>query len=94
MIVDDAVEFQTAIRRIEKQTGTLYLKIEKSMEDINKLQELKEILKDSKGNTDVVLFYESSRRTIRLKQEHRVSPTAGLLKKLSAFLGEKNVVLK
>lgn len=94
LIVDDAVEFQTAIRRIEKQTGTLYLKIEKSMEDINKLQELKEILKDSKGNTDVVLFYESSRRTIRLKQEHRVSPTAGLLKKLSAFLGEKNVVLK
>jgi len=78
-----------------RRKRTLYLKNRKKRwKNREALHELKKILEECKGDTDVVLFYESSGKILRLKPEERVSPSESLLKKLSSLLGTQNVVLK
>ncbi|MFS8631332.1 MAG: OB-fold nucleic acid binding domain-containing protein, partial [Bacillales bacterium] len=93
LVIENALDIKTAVKEMEEKR-TLYLKIEKTMENREALHELKKILEECKGDTDVVLFYESSGKILRLKPEERVSPSESLLKKLSSLLGTQNVVLK
>jgi DNA polymerase III subunit alpha len=72
----------------------LYLKITKEKEEEPSLKELNRLLKDFKGETSVVLFYESSRKTVKLSGQNGVRANAPLLAELSDFLGSENVVLK
>lgn len=93
-IVDTGKEIKTAIDELKDKGSTLYLRIEGKMEDVRSLQRLKDILRENNGETDVVLFYESSKRSIRLGRTYCVTPSEEFLKKMKDFLGERNVVLK
>lgn len=93
-IVEDGKDIKGAINWLTDEGSTLYLRIEGKMEELQSLQRLKEILRESNGKTDVVLFYESSKRSIRLGKTYCITPSEAFLGKLKEFLGERNVVLK
>jgi DNA polymerase-3 subunit alpha len=72
----------------------LYLKIIKEMEKPAFLQELKQLLGKYKGNTPVVLYYGSSKTTVRLPKESFVAPGTVFIDLLKDLLGEGNVILR
>jgi DNA polymerase III subunit alpha len=72
----------------------LYLKIENGKSETNQLQQLKKILNKHKGSTNVVVFYESTRKSIRLPIEEGINPTEKSMAELRGFLGVNNVILK
>jgi DNA polymerase-3 subunit alpha len=77
-----------------KKQSILYLKITREKEEEPALRTLNRLLKEFKGETSVVLFYESSRKTVKLSGQNGVSAEESLLASLSDFLGRENVVLK
>jgi DNA polymerase III subunit alpha len=86
--IDDWLEYQ------KKQQSTLYLKLAKDKQTPEQLQGLKEILKGHTGKTNIILFYEGTKKTVLLDSRFTVSPTSELMKKLEEYLGDKNVILK
>ncbi|MDP4085987.1 MAG: DNA polymerase III subunit alpha [Bacillota bacterium] len=76
------------------QQSILYLKITKEKQDSLALQQLKQVLKENKGQTQVVLYYENSRKTVRLANEFNVDGNEKLLITLEELLGSSNVVLR
>ncbi|MCL6573846.1 MAG: DNA polymerase III subunit alpha, partial [Bacillus sp. (in: Bacteria)] len=72
------------------QNSVLYLKII----DEKLLQKVNQVLKENKGETPVILHYEMTRKTIRLRAEDYINPTPELQQLLRNILGSKNVVLK
>ncbi|WP_449621467.1 DNA polymerase III subunit alpha [Robertmurraya sp. Marseille-Q9965] len=93
-VIQNVQEVKTAIDAVKTQEGTLYVRIEKERETSDLLNRLKELLKEYKGNVNVVLFYEKNERTIRLGKEDRITPSGECLSKLKVLLGESNVVLR
>nr|WP_263325442.1 DNA polymerase III subunit alpha [Neobacillus sp. Marseille-Q6967] len=92
-IIQDVFEIELYINEKKKQP-VLYLRIIKEKQDEQNLKQLKEMLKRNNGKTNVILHYETSRKTIRLGNEFNVHPSHTLLKQLKSFLGIDNVVLK
>ncbi|MEH7176481.1 DNA polymerase III subunit alpha [Neobacillus vireti] len=93
-IIQQVTEMETWLRTKTKKESILYLKIVKAKEDEQSLTHLKQLFKDNPGETNVVLHYETSKKTIRLGSEFMIKPSNHLLETLCEFLGNKNVVLK
>ncbi|MGG0719766.1 DNA polymerase III subunit alpha [Robertmurraya massiliosenegalensis] len=93
-IIQSVYDVRKVIEEIKDKIGTLYLKIEKEKESTPILTRLKEIMKEHRGTVEVVLFYESKERTIRLGKDDRVNPSENCLNELKLLLGERNVILK
>lgn len=93
-VVQNAKEVNEAVENIPQSKGTLYLRIQKEKESARDLQALKIILTKNKGAVEVVLFYESTERTIRLGSENYVNLSDSLIYELRDFLGERNVIFK
>ncbi len=93
-IIQQVVEMETWLSSKSKQESILYLKIGNGNQDEQSLFQLKRLFKDNIGTTNVVLHYESSKKTIRLGSEFMVDPSSYFMKVLRDFLGEDNVVLK
>jgi DNA polymerase III subunit alpha len=93
-IIQQVFEIEEWLKHQSVKQSVLYLKVTKEKEDEHSLQELNRILKDFKGETSVVLFYESSRKTVKLSGQNNVNANASLLAILNEFLGPENVVLK
>jgi DNA polymerase III subunit alpha len=91
-IIRNAEEIGTWLEKHKMER--LYLKLVAMNQGPERLAELKELLGASKGTTEVLLHYEGMNKTIRLGPDDRVTPTESLVKALSAFLGENNVILK
>ncbi|MFB6467708.1 DNA polymerase III subunit alpha [Cytobacillus sp. Hz8] len=85
---------ENEIKNNEKQKRVLYLKVEKSIETIDHLKKLKNVIAQNRGNIEVILFYESSRKTIRLGKNDRVSASDTCITEMKNLLGEKNVILR
>ncbi|WP_077214227.1 DNA polymerase III subunit alpha [Bacillus dakarensis] len=83
-----------AVENLPQSKGTLYLRIEKEKEGARDLQTLKLILTKHRGAVEVVLFYQSTERTIRLGADNHVELSESLLYELREFLGERNVIFK
>lgn len=94
LIVQKASLIEEEIKKYEKQKGVLYLKVEKSIETIENLKKLKYLINKYRGNIEIILFYENSRKTIRLGENDRVNVTEKCLSELRSLLGENNVILK
>jgi DNA polymerase III subunit alpha len=94
LIIQDVFDITTWIEGHKKQEQTLYLKLETEYQSAQHLQELKKILSQETGNTGIVLFYEGSKKTVRLDNQYQIQPSEFLLGKLKAFLGTNNVILK
>ncbi|MDQ6599915.1 DNA polymerase III subunit alpha [Bacillus salipaludis] len=93
-IIQQAAEMQHWLQEKKQKASVLYIKIVEGKQDELSLRKLYYFLKEEKGDTSVVLHYESTRKTVRLASEYNVHPTSKLLTNLGDFLGPDNVVLK
>ncbi|WP_057761438.1 DNA polymerase III subunit alpha [Cytobacillus praedii] len=93
-IIQSMDEVQAAIEKEENKAPTLYLKITKEHENAELLYGLKSLFRQNDGKSQVVIFYESSNKTLRLGEEDLVNPSASFIEKLKEILGENNVILK
>ncbi|MCM3692115.1 DNA polymerase III subunit alpha [Neobacillus niacini] len=93
-IIQQVSEIEPWLSSKTKQESILYLKIVQGKQDEHSLNQLKQLFKGNTGKTKVVLHYETSKKTIRLGNEFMIEPSGKLLKLLSEFLGNNNVVLK
>ncbi|WHZ01994.1 DNA polymerase III subunit alpha [Neobacillus sp. YX16] len=93
-IIQQVSEIESWLNTKTKQESILYLKIVEGKQDEHSLNQLKQLFKGNTGKTKVVLHYETSKKTIRLGNEFMIEPSSTLLKSLSEFLGNNNVVLK
>jgi DNA polymerase III subunit alpha len=93
-IIQQVSEIESWLNSKTKQASILYLKIVEEKQDEHSLNHLKQLFKGNTGETNVVLHYETSKKTIRLGSEFMINPSSNLLKLLSGFLGIDNVVLK
>ncbi|WP_374724503.1 DNA polymerase III subunit alpha [Calidifontibacillus erzurumensis] len=72
----------------------LYLKVDKNQQESGKLYQIKNILKQYPGTTDVLIYYAEEQKTVLLPKEWSVKLSDECLKKLKIVLGSKNVVIK
>ncbi|KAB7706023.1 DNA polymerase III subunit alpha [Bacillus aerolatus] len=79
--------------QLEKEK-TLYLKIPESPDEHLILEDVHRLLGRFKGETSVVLHYERSRQTVKLREKSSVKPTEQLLEELKKIIGTEHVVLK
>ena len=77
-----------------KTAHRLFLRIHSKYGSTEKLNQLKECLEKHKGNTEVYLYYEKEKQTIRLSQTHAIKPTNDCLNELKSLLGADNVILQ
>jgi DNA polymerase-3 subunit alpha len=94
IIIQQVFEIEKWIQAQPDKQSVLYLKIIKEKTDENSLMQLKALLKGHKGDASVILYYEKDRKTVKLSPENNIDPSPTLLKLLSDFLGQQNVVLK
>lgn len=87
-------EVNAAIEKEENKEPTLYLKITKEHENAELLHGLKSLFRQNEGKNQVVIFYESSNKSLRLGEEDLINPTESFIEKLKEVLGENNVILK
>lgn len=93
-IIQNVSEIEPWIQTNKKKQSVLYLKIVAEKQDEHSLKQLKQLFKGNNGNTNIVLFYEATRKTSRLGNEFMIHPDRKLLDLLRDFLGSENVVLK
>lgn len=72
----------------------LYLKVDKDQQKSGKLHQIKNILKQYPGTTEVYIHYAEEQKTVLLPKEWSAKLTEECLKKLKMVLGAKNVVIK
>lgn len=92
MIVDKILNLNTLPdkeQRNEKQV--LYLKV---TEEKTNLKALKSIISMYAGEVKIVLFYESSKKTLALPEQYSVNASEECLSKIKNIIGEENIVLK
>ncbi|HLU22523.1 MAG TPA: DNA polymerase III subunit alpha [Bacillaceae bacterium] len=90
-------KLQPASQLINKQStsnGTLYIKISNDFNNQKILQDLQHILEGNRGDTKVIVHYESTKRTIKLAEKDWINPSRKCLSELEALLGKQNVILK
>ncbi len=93
-IVEKAADLQTVANNQSNQKRDLYLKIEASQQDQGVLHQIKNIVLQYPGTTDVILYYEQSKKIVRLSEEFSIDPVKECVVKFESLLGSKNVVLK
>jgi DNA polymerase III subunit alpha len=93
-IIQKAMELKSWIETTKKDSPVLYLKIQKEKQDPAFLQQVNLLLKNYKGETDVVLYYEGVNKTVKLTRENNVARSSELMQKLKLLLGSSNVILR
>ncbi|WP_066292490.1 DNA polymerase III subunit alpha [Bacillus sp. FJAT-29937] len=93
-IVQRCEEVNEAIEKEKKKDPVLYLKITKKNENPDILHYLKKLFNENEGKVQVILYYESTKKRIRLGEEDLVNPAEEFIKKLKEILGEQHVILK
>ncbi len=94
LIIQAVEDVKAAIKKMENQPPTLYLKIDKEKENTEILHALKNIFKQNDGHSQVIIYYESTQKTLRLGEEDMVNPTNDFMMELKKILGENNVILR
>ncbi len=92
IIVSRAMKLKDISPKITKET--LFLKIEQEHHDKGILNKVKQVLKESPGDTPVVIYYSETQKTVKLGKEWLVNADSTCLKKLRELLGTANVVKK
>ncbi|QED48911.1 DNA polymerase III subunit alpha [Cytobacillus dafuensis] len=93
-IIDKCEDVKAAIEEEENKDPVLYLKITRENENAEVLHFLKKLFGENEGNIQVVLYYESTKKSIRLGEEDMVNPGENFIRKIKSSLGESNVILK
>ncbi|MBS4216857.1 DNA polymerase III subunit alpha [Bacillus sp. FJAT-49711] len=77
-----------------KNPAILYLKVRAEMHTRETLHSLHEIIGNYKGETAIVLHYETTRKTIKLSVEDWIEPSNEALSEIRTLLGSDCVILK
>ncbi|MEC1155054.1 DNA polymerase III subunit alpha [Cytobacillus horneckiae] len=93
-IVRSADEIDRIIEKINNRPPTLYLKLMEEKETKENLYSLKELISQNKGDTPVVLYYESTKKTIRLGENDYIHPSKIIIERLKNTFGKDNVILR
>ncbi|WP_349408129.1 DNA polymerase III subunit alpha [Pseudalkalibacillus sp. SCS-8] len=93
-IVGKAADLQSLNAATDRKRQELYLKIESSKQDQGVLHQIKNIVLQYPGNTDVILYYEQDKKIVRLSEDFCIDPIKECVVKFESLLGSKNVVLK
>jgi hypothetical protein len=73
-----------------KSKPTLYLKVV----DPAHFSLVKACLLEDKGNTEVVVYLDNEKQTIKLEADYKVGPSEECMRALEELLGPEYVVLK
>lgn len=92
-IIQKAEAIETWLEDNSRKKAVLYLKLTKDKQDRVALNYLHELLKNYTGDTEVVLHYDGTGKTVKLAKKDWAAPNAELLEKLKIFLGSGNVIL-
>jgi DNA polymerase III subunit alpha len=93
-IIQQASEMSAWLEAKNKRPSVLYLKITEQKQDEESLTHLKNLFKEHNGDSNVVLHYESTKKTVRLGNNYSINPSSKLLDLLRDLLGSNNVVLR
>ncbi|HJV31491.1 MAG TPA: DNA polymerase III subunit alpha, partial [Bacillales bacterium] len=93
-IIQKVISIETLLKEDKIKNSLLFLKIIKGKHDPGSLKQLEQILKEHKGETGVVLHYESTGKTVKLDIGHNTKVDQRLLRKLEKLLGIGNVILR
>ena len=93
-IVQNGQDIKEAIHSIPANKSKLYLKIPKEQETVEHLQNLKEVIRKYPGTINVILYYESSRKSIGLEKSLLIEPSEQCIEELIKMIGNENVFLK
>ena len=89
----DAAEWlRTHVEQAENAAPKLYLRLPD--ENIQMLQSIKAALRESPGESPVRVVVQKTGKVYSMGDALCVSPSSGLLSRLQALLGEKNVAVK
>lgn len=92
IIIQNMVDYEKINE--ENKPGKLFLKVDEQAKKNNKLYEIKEIIKQYKGNTPVYIYYEQEKRTVQLPNHYFVNVTEKSLSHFKEILGAEYVVFK
>lgn len=73
---------------------SIYIKIEKQMHTNELLEKIKSVLMSHNGTTEVYLYYEKQKQTVKLHQMYNLHATHAALYRLKELVGDKNVIMK
>ena len=93
-IVQKGQDIKEAIHTIPANKSKLYLKIPKEQETVEHLRNLKEVIRKYPGTINVILYYESSRKSIGLEKSLLIEPSEQCIEELIKMIGNENVFLK
>ena len=93
-IVQKGQDIKEAIHSIPANKSKLYLKIPKEQETVEHLRNLKEVIRKYPGTINVILYYESSRKSIGLEKSLLIEPSEQCIEELIKMIGNENVFLK
>jgi DNA polymerase-3 subunit alpha len=93
-IVEKAADLPSVAASSSKKKQDLYLKINSTQQEQGVLHQIKNIVLQYPGNTDVILYYEQDKKIVRLSEEFSIDPIQECVVKFESLLGLKNVVLK
>ena len=93
-IVQNGQGIKEAIQSIPTNKSKLYLKIPIEKETVESLQNLKEIIRKYPGTISVILYYESTKKSIYLEKPLLINPSEQCLEELIKVIGKGNVFLK
>ncbi len=93
-IVQKGQDIKEAIDSIQGNKSKLYIKIRKEQETVEYLQNVEEIIRKYPGSINVIIYYESSRKSICLEKPLLIDPSEQCLAELLKMLGNDNVFLK
>ncbi|WP_070120530.1 DNA polymerase III subunit alpha [Bacillus marinisedimentorum] len=91
-LLEELPEAPQAAKAVRK--NTLFLKVDREAAADGRLHDVKEILKEYPGQTEVVVYYEEEKKTMKLSDEWKVVPSDACLDRLRRLLGSDNAVLR
>ncbi|MGG3572753.1 DNA polymerase III subunit alpha [Bacillus gobiensis] len=73
---------------------SMYIKIEEHMHTNELLEKIKGVLIGNKGMTEVYIYYEKQKQTVKLHPMYNLNASHTALYRLKELVGDKNVIMK
>ncbi|MGQ2374223.1 DNA polymerase III subunit alpha [Companilactobacillus zhachilii] len=79
---------------VQLPSEKLYLKVSKSLDTPENLEQLYRIIESSRGQMPVIVYREKKKQALLLKSNHWIDFNGDVQSKLEMFLGKRSVLLK